>query len=125
MTFEKRDYIYLSIGIALMLLWNHADYLYQASLWKWWTWLPLDRTAAKWGIFDFIPHDSWHVVQSVRNHAGLVAAWALFDVGRIMPYVMRFRRPAHWAMAFSLAVILIAYALTRAVAFTLPLELMN
>ena len=112
--------ILLICGVALLLCANHADYLYQANLFKWWTWLPLVKTGAKWGLWDFIPHDSWHLVQFVRNTAGVLGLSLLGSYGRTISFTGKL-----WVAMFVLpaAAALVGYALTRAVGFTLILEL--
>lgn len=58
-----------------------ADFLLQAKQHSWNTFWTLNASAAKWGVFDFIPHDSWHLVQFARNRflilgvALAAAAW--------------------------------------------------
>lgn len=127
----RKEYIpYIITAAVLLLIYNHADYLYQASIWKWWTWLPLDRSGAKWGLFDFIPHDSWHIVQFIRNHAaligggfGMAAGWSIYW-WHLHPNPRSVDAGA-WMHPFAIAIMLVIYAATRAIAFTLPLELMN
>lgn len=119
--------ILLSLAIVLFLLQAHADYLYQASLWKWWTWLDLTSRAPHWPWYaDWVPHDAWHIVQTVRNHAALIAAALAYRCA----YRVYIGFPA-WAMRrlpampAQILIMLACYAVTRAVAFTLVYELMN
>ena len=89
----------------MLLLYNHADYLWQGEMHGWTTWLDLTARAPKWGLWDFIPHDAWHAVQSIKNHSLLFGAPCL-----VLSTDKRF-----WGF-----VILIAgYSLTRAIGFTL------
>lgn len=150
-------------AFILFLLHNHADYLYQASLWEWWTWIDLTGRAPHWPWYaDWIPHDAWHIVQSIRNHAGLIAAaafmyaitqwmhanfklahkaWyeayqqARFSTGRY-PTNPKDHRPGYLIVKLYLMIplpvwvvhtiaLLMLYGITRAIAFTLPLELFN
>jgi hypothetical protein len=136
--------VYYIAAFILLLLFNHTDYLYQASLWKWWTWIDLTARAPHWPWYaDWIPHDAWHIVQTIRNHTGIIGAgmvifytrevivttWAMpgdelsraFETSSMK---MHLSIPGpHWIQ--ELAILLLTYAATRAIAFTLPLELMN
>ena len=95
------------IGVLLLLLYNHADYLWQGEMHGWKTWLDLTYRAPKWGFFDFIPHDLWHVVQSIKNHSLLVGSPLVF---------YGFESPSP---SLKLLAVLIVYAVTRAAGFTL------
>ena len=67
------DPVWLPVGFALMLLHNHADFLLQAYQHGWKTWWKLDKRAKRWPWYvDFLPRDSWHIIQFVRNHSVLI-----------------------------------------------------
>lgn len=95
-------------GILLLLAYNHADYLWQGEMHGWKTWLDLTRRAPKWGFWDFIPHDAWHIVQTIKNHSLLLGAPLV---------VVAFDNPI-WGFV----VLLASYAVTRAIGFTLFLK---
>ena len=116
----------LFLALLLLLLQAHADYLYQASLWEWWTWIDLTSRAPHWPWYaDWIPHDAWHIVQTVRNHAALIGAAFAYEAAQRLYCKYVSCRPGWQLTAASLAGMLVAYALTRAVGFTLVYELMN
>lgn len=118
----------LIAGALLLLVQAHADYLYQASLWEWWTWLDLTGRAPHWPWYaDWIPHDAWHIVQSVRNHAALIGAALVFGgICFALPgKVVKPLRPRLRWVLLCLAVMLAVYAVTRAIGFTLVYEIMN
>lgn len=96
------------IGALLLLLYNHADFLYQAAIWKWPAWLDLSYRAPKWGFWDFMPHDGWHIVQFVKNHSMLIGAPGIF-YGTRHPY------SGPW---IEFAVVVIVYSITRAMGFS-------
>ena len=59
-------------GAGILLVANYADYFYQADIHGWNNPLWVNGTRApKWGIFDFLPHDGWHICQTI-SRAGLV-----------------------------------------------------
>ncbi|HOJ04087.1 MAG TPA: hypothetical protein PK916_08790 [Bacteroidota bacterium] len=98
------------IGVLLMALYNHADFLWQAEMHVWPAWLDLTHRAPHWPWYlDWIPHDGWHVVQSIKNHAALLGS-ALVFYGT----VHRWRSP--W---WELVAVLLVYGLTRFLCFTL------
>lgn len=109
-----------AVAFALLLVAHHADYLLQAYHWSWnYAWWDLDPTAAKWGFWDFIPHDSWHIVQSIFHltffTGGALSALAalsfLLDSGRV---------DAKWHQQAVAAVIFFGInALARGIGFSL------
>ncbi len=138
------------VAFALLVLSAHADYLYQAAApgRAWWTWLDLTGRAAPWPWYiDWIPRDGWHIVQTIRNHAGTIGAvlsalvfarWILsvreqtgnvyLDEGGELtincgnPHSnVSWQRLAVFSIIFSL----ICYGLARGIGFTLVKELMN
>lgn len=128
-----RASLWLTVAILLFAAHNHADYLLQAYQHGWNTWLDLGGRAPKWGLWDFIPHDAWHIVQSVRNQSLFVAipaAWVglanLAMCRRHVWYVPtvadKYGRFHAWP---GIVVGLVLYAATRAAAFTLAYEILN
>jgi len=93
---------------SLFVVSHHADYLLQAYQHGWKTWYTLKADAPKWGMFDFIPHDSWHVVQWVRNNTLVLAVC----IGTI--YGSIYIRPL-WAIA----AMFVTYGITRGLGFSL------
>lgn len=60
--------IMLALALILLSLAQAADYFYQADLHGWYNPLWVNGTRApKWGWLDFIPHDGWHIAQTLRN----------------------------------------------------------
>ena len=102
--------LWFYIGAALLLLFNHADFLYQAAIWKWDSWIDLTYRAPHWpGILDAIPHDGWHVVQFIRNHAMLIGS----------PFVFYGTKHLYHGIWIEMAAIIAVYAVTRGLGFTL------
>jgi hypothetical protein len=126
--------LWLLLAVVLFAAHNHADYLLQAYQHGWNTWLDLHGRAPKWGLWDFIPHDAWHIVQSVRNQSLFVAipvAWVA-AANLAMQWT---KGNAYWPMVADkygrfhawpgIVIGLLLYAATRAAAFTLVYEILN
>jgi len=102
--------IYAILAVVLLAC-NHLDFLLQAYQWKWPTWWTLNPGGKKWGLFDFIPHDSWHVVFWLRNST--IAAGAFLAVAAV---------PTAWD-SWAILLYIAAYAVTRWLGFTVPRKL--
>jgi len=104
----------LYTGAAILLLANYADYFYQADTHGWQNPLWVNGTRApKWGILDFIPHDGWHITQTI-SRAGLV-------YGSILVWEGMDEYEWYWRV---LAVIGVN-ALTRGIGFSLTYKYFN
>lgn len=78
----------LYVAVASMIIHVHADYLLQAYQHGWPTYWRLFAGARKWAWWlDWIPHDSWHAVQMVRNLTAFIAAWAFVHAWILRPGV--------------------------------------
>jgi hypothetical protein len=115
---------YLIIAIALFLTANVADYFVQADAWGWVN--PLWENgyrAVKWGMWDFIPHDPWHIAQFVRN-TGLVLAVVCIKESlhyRAIVPIYRLGQGLFPEILYTFAF----YALTRGLGFSLLREVLN
>jgi len=126
----KTEYIYLLVGLVLFLLSNFADYQLQAEQHNWngLMWERYER-AEKWpDPWDAIPHDAWHVAQTVRNTCDKIAA--VFAFVAVMAFLNDEKRASrNWSiwvqMPIAFIVMFIVYALSRGAAFSLPYRLWN
>lgn len=120
---------WLILALLLFILANHADYLMQAYQHGWWTWLDLSARAPKWGMFDFIPHDAWHIVQVLENLCrmlGAVASYFAFRMAGALVFPMHVYSQKLWlrrAVVFTAWIL--PYVLTRGIAFSLAYKLAN
>jgi hypothetical protein len=118
--------ILLGAAAFLFLVNAYADYEYQASMHGWNALLDLSHRAPKWGLFDFIPHDAWHLVQSIRNQSAIAAtacaAIPLFILAGEIPWLNRRRSLLLAGMVIGC---LLLYGAARAVGFTLVYEVLN
>ncbi len=114
---------WLLFAVLLMLIANAADYFYQADMHGWFN--PLWENgvrAAKWGMWDWIPHDPWHIAQWLRNLCMLMGPlsltyWVLTGVWDFhLPPTRMWQTPVY---------ILALYALTRGATFSLFYKLWN
>ncbi len=101
----------LALACVLMLVSHIADWQMQAEQhgWKGLWWVSGYR-APKWGALDFIPHDPWHIAQTVRNW-GQLSACMMFGI--YWPWALWLYPPAF----------VVVYAFTRGLGFTLPRKL--
>ncbi len=118
------------IGFVLFLIANFADYQLQAEQhgWNGLLWERYHR-ADKWpDPFDWIPHDAWHVAQTVRNTFDKIAAVLVFTgfVTLVDPFLRRIKldRTVLW-WTLSIAGMFLLYAIARGLAFSLPYRLFN
>lgn len=125
------------IGMVLWAIRQFTDFIYQTDQHEWWTvtqeptkrswwyrWIPLrmDKVdgvyecvewrlriprGKKWGFWDFIPHDPWHINQWVRNTSGWVGSF----------FVLHPLSHAGW---IELGILAGVYAFTRGFFFSLP-----
>ncbi len=116
--------IMICVAVLMFAAAGYLDYEYQASLHGWRGLLDLHARAPHWGIFDFIPHDLWHVVQFLRNHLLLFAAAIAANTGL---FIATENRDANRVYLVSIAslVLLGSYAIGRAIGFTLVMELLK
>lgn len=95
---------------AALLVYAFADYLLQADQHGWDAPFALDASGRKWGWLDFIPHDSWHAVQFVKNRMPCLAVFAALGAFAAPPWYVYLLVEA-------------TYATTRFFAFTVPMWL--
>jgi hypothetical protein len=128
---------YFILASVLFLVANYCDFELQAFQHGWNALLDLSARSPKWGIFDFIPHDLWHIIQWLRNLtmiAGTTLAiksfWWVLHVFSYSDYVCM--SPAKWKnwacdhkyiVGFVSAIVL--YVVTRGVGFSLMYKLLN
>lgn len=73
---------YLIFSFICFAISCHFDYLLQAYQHGWKTYVDLSHRNPKWGMWDFIPHDLWHIVQFGRNQLLLIGCiLAMFSDG--------------------------------------------
>jgi hypothetical protein len=99
------------IILFLQLLAHHSDYLLQAYQHKWITYIDLSHRAKKWDFFDFIPHDMWHFVQSIRNMSISLAPLLCGIFSDTIPY--------------AIVLHFLFYAIGRAIGFTFVYYCLN
>jgi len=103
------------ITTVLLMIYQITDYELQANehSWpsllthpanKWWS---MKFRAAKWGLFDFMPHDCWHIIQLARN-------WSVIASALIV-------QPT-W---ISVGIYIVIYAVTRFIGFTIPRKILQ
>lgn len=120
-----KPWIWLITAFVLFAVANAADYFYQADMHGWVN--PLWENgvrAAKWGFWDFIPHDPWHIAQWLRNFGLLLGA--PFGVAAIARWLNPKFRPFRWyQQAIRMVAMLALYALTRGLTFSLLYKVLN
>jgi hypothetical protein len=96
------------IAVIFFLIHNHADFLLQAYQHGWKTYWKLYALAPKWDWWlDWIPHDSWHIVQWIRN-ASVIAGTA----------ICVYEYQSWWFV-----IPFVLYSITRGIGFSIPLKL--
>jgi len=101
-------------GVAMLIISNYADYYYQADMHGWQNPLWVNGARApKWGVFDFIPHDGWHIAQTI-SRAGLV-------YGSLLLWDSMDGLAWYWRIVGVLGI----NALTRGIGFSLTYKLLN
>lgn len=126
----KSDYtlsfILLAVAFVLYLVNAYADYEYQASLHGWNALLDLSYRAPKWGWLDFLPHDGWHIVQSIRNHSVIIAtALAAIPLFVLASEIRWLKTRIAGVFAAMVIGCLLLYGAARALGFTLVYEVMQ
>lgn len=106
---------------------------------RWFIWLPRElnlkdnyciffarlKRGKKWGFWDFIPHDRWHYVQSIRNTSKWVGFTVLGYWSNIM-LLAAFPTLGDTELVFCMiAVAGTIYAIMRGVYFTLAKEILS
>jgi len=104
----------LLVGTGISILANFADYQLQADAhgWKGLMWEQGYR-APKWGVFDFIPHDGYHITQWFRNILMLGLPVAIFLMAD------------EWKWWHKCLAILGCYIVGRGVGFSFPYQRLN
>ncbi len=92
-------------ALILFTLHAHYDFLFQAEAWGWKSYADLSIRSPKWGLWDWIPHDWFHLIQVLKNLCGLLAVIATMQAPQfwIIP---------NFAMVFAL------YAVGRGIGFS-------
>jgi len=105
--------MYATGALMVLVVANVADYLRQADDHGWtnpvWT---NGRRAPKWGLFDFIPHDEYHVSQTIARWGmviGSILAWHIID--------------GEWYVR--LAIVIACNAIGRGIGFSIPYRILN
>lgn len=104
----------LLVGVAISIVSNFADYQLQAEQHNWdgLMWERYHR-APKWGMWDFVPHDGYHIAQTVRNTLMLA-----------MPVVVMLMTQ-EWQWWQRALAVLGSYIVGRGIGFSLPQKAWN
>lgn len=133
---SQRSEVQLSIFLAVIALFLYgasafADFELQAYQhgWRATGWFDLTWRAAKLpDPWDWIPRDTWHVMQMVRNLAGILATIVATAASLIIPATLerttsRSHAWLYWVSA--VAVSLVLYAIAGGIFRSLPYRIMN
>jgi hypothetical protein len=109
----NKRYSQLLFALLIFAVANTADYLLQAYQHGWPAFFALSADAPKWGIFDFIPHDSWHIAQWSRNICMILGS--VFGAAAGGGFVAYHRLPYNWIWMLSA---ILPYVITRGIFFS-------
>jgi len=124
----KESTTLLIAGLLLFLLANFADYQLQAEQhgWNGLLWERYERAPHWPDPFDAIPHDAWHVAQTIRNTFDKIAAVMIFGAAWLFAEDwMKRRYPFVWLWGVGFIAMFAVYAITRGIAFSLVYRVLN
>ena len=112
----------IALSLILLSAAQAADYLYQADIHGWTNpvWVNGTRAKKKWGMWDWIPHDGWHIAQTIKNTCDIAGAVLLFIEVNYYTHVWFNTGYGLWHILLCLVVCFAIRALPRVLFFSLP-----